>query len=143
MTNINGRWYGRALLEREVASFAEQVRSPRIAARGAAPGLESRPHSCRRADFLLSRLCCVPSAQLLLRGSALGELDHPAPDSPSFRRINRDNASHRLLDLWWERNDLHATVQVLPTRAGELIRDVYLAGAKCACRCACWRARPV
>ena len=74
----------------------------------------------------------MPSAQLLLRGSALGELDHPAPDSPYFRRINRDNASHRLLDMWWEGNDLHATVQVLPTPAGELIRNAYLGGAKCA-----------
>ena len=73
-----------------------------------------------------------PLAQLLLRGSALGELDHPAPDSPYFRRINRDNASHRLLDMWWEGNDLHATVQVLPTPAGELIRNAYLGGAKCA-----------
>jgi len=77
-----------------------------------------------------------PSPQLLLRGSALGELDHPAPDSPYFRRINRDNASHRLLDLWWEGNDLNATVQVLNTPAGELIRNAYLAGAKCAGRSA-------
>jgi hypothetical protein len=37
-----------------------------------------------------------------------------------------------VLDLWWQGNDLHATVQVLKTRQGALVRDTYLAGRKCA-----------
>ena len=158
LTNVNRRWYGRALLEREVASFTSQARDPRIACRRCSCGLmhprircsralvgTALPVGPRRPRFFTLRWPLTeaagrrrrcPLAQLLLRGSAIGELDHPAPDSPHFRRINRDNASHRLLDLWWEGNELHATVQVLPTRAGELIRDVYLAGHKCACCCA-------
>lgn len=70
--------------------------------------------------------------QMLLRGAAYGELDHPDADSPYFKRINRENASHRVLDLWWVGNDLHATVQVLDTRQGDLIRDIYTSGRKCA-----------
>ena len=62
----------------------------------------------------------------------MGELDHPEADSPFFKLINRDNASHRVLDLCWLGNDLYATVQVLNTRAGELVRNAYLAGHKCA-----------
>lgn len=79
--------------------------------------------------------------QLLLRGDALGELDHPDADSPYFKRINFKNASHRVLDLWWQGNDLHATVQVLNTRQGNLVRDTYLAGSKCALLASCATSR--
>jgi len=47
-TNTNNRRYGRALLEREVASFTAQARAK--PSHRAAAGLlrcESRPHSCR------------------------------------------------------------------------------------------------
>ena len=37
-------------------------------------------------------------------------------------------AAPQVLDLWWVGNDLHATVQVLNTRAGDLVRNVYLSG---------------
>jgi hypothetical protein len=33
---------------------------------------------------------------MLLRGTALGECDHPAPNSPHFKKINCANASHRV-----------------------------------------------
>ena len=74
---------------------------------------------------------------MLLRGAAFGELDHPDADSPFFKQINRDNASHRVLDLWWVGNDLHATVEVMNTQQGKLIRDIYLAGRKCALFASC------
>ena len=46
------------------------------------------------------RLTCASlsraRAQMLLRGVALGERDHPPPQSPQFKSVNVANASHRV-----------------------------------------------
>lgn len=39
---------------------------------------------------------------------ALGELDHPDSDVVEYK-----NASHRILDLWWEGDDLMGKIEVL------------------------------
>lgn len=59
---------------------------------------------------------------------ALGELDHPAPTSPTFRCLNDANVSHQVLDYFWKGNDLMGYVEVLPTQAGGMLRDLYIAG---------------
>ena len=59
---------------------------------------------------------------------ALGELDHPAPTSPTFRCLDVSNVSHQVLDYFWKDNDLMGYVEVLPTRAGGMLRDLYAAG---------------
>ena len=59
---------------------------------------------------------------------ALGELDHPAPTSPTFRCLDVSNVSHQVLDYFWKDNDLMGYVEVLPTRAGAMLRDLYVAG---------------
>ena len=65
------------------------------------------------------------------RGStAFGELDHPAPDSPWFRRPNRANVSHVVLEMGWEGNNLVGVVEVLPTPCGNMLRDLYLMGER-------------
>ena len=59
---------------------------------------------------------------------ALGELDHPPPTSPTFRSLNRENISHQVLDYHWEGEDLMGYVEVLPTKSGNMLRSLYLAG---------------
>ena len=59
---------------------------------------------------------------------ALGELDHPAPTSPTFRCLNDANVSHQVLDYFWKGDDLMGYVEVLPTQAGGMLRDLYIAG---------------
>ena len=59
---------------------------------------------------------------------ALGELDHPPPTSPTFRSLNLNNVSHQVLDYHWKGDDLMGFVEVLPTEAGLMLRDLYCAG---------------
>ena len=131
------------------------------------------PATARRASCPVRALRCIGSSratrlrlQLLLRGIAFGECDHPAASSPHFKHINCANIRHRVrlvamlhacahalrsrlpcarssdneriagasfqfLDIWWEGNDLHATIQVLPTAAGAVVRDICLNGERC------------
>ena len=59
---------------------------------------------------------------------ALGELDHPPPTSATFRSLNLANVSHQVLDYHWQGDDLMGYVEVLPTQAGAMLRDLYVAG---------------
>lgn len=61
---------------------------------------------------------------------ALGELDHPNPTSPTFRCLSYNNVSHQVLEYHWEGDDLVGAVEVLPTPAGRMLLDLYLAGYK-------------
>ena len=69
----------------------------------------------------------VPQAHVV-HNRALGELDHPSPHSPTFRCLNSANVSHQVLDYHWSGNDLMGYVEVLPTQAGGMLRDLYIAG---------------
>lgn len=61
---------------------------------------------------------------------ALGELDHPNPTSKTFRQLCTDSVSHRVLDFYWDGEDLVGYVEVLSTPAGSMLRDLYLAGRR-------------
>lgn len=61
---------------------------------------------------------------------ALGELDHPNPTSDNFRSLTVDNISHRVLDYYWEGDDLIGYVEVLSTPAGSMLKDLYLTGCR-------------
>lgn len=61
---------------------------------------------------------------------ALGELDHPNPHSETFRSLTLENVSHRVLDYYWDGDDLVGYVEVLPTPAGAMLKDLYLAGCR-------------
>jgi hypothetical protein len=56
---------------------------------------------------------------------ALGELDHPE-DSV----VNLKNASHMVIDLWWDNDDVMGKVQVLNTPSGQVLRSLVDAGVK-------------
>ena len=56
---------------------------------------------------------------------ALGELDHP--DSSV---VNLNNASHNVLEMHWDGDDLMGTVEVLGTPAGNILKELFRAGIK-------------
>ena len=63
--------------------------------------------------------------KLVKERRALGELDHPE-DSV----VNLKNASHMVTDVWWEGNDVMGKVQVLGTPAGQVLKELVIAGCK-------------
>ncbi len=50
---------------------------------------------------------------------AVGELDHPE-DSV----VNLKNASHKMLDVWWEGNDVYGKMVVLSTPSGKILENL-------------------
>jgi hypothetical protein len=56
---------------------------------------------------------------------ALGELDHP--DSSV---VNLNNASHNILEMHWNGDDLNGTVEVLGTPAGNILKELFKSGIK-------------
>lgn len=56
---------------------------------------------------------------------ALGELDHPNSEV-----VNLNNASHNVLEMHWEGNDLVGTIEVLSTPSGNILRELFKAGIK-------------
>jgi hypothetical protein len=56
---------------------------------------------------------------------ALGELDHP--DSSV---VNLQNASHNIMEMHWNGDDLKGTVEVLGTPSGNILKELFKAGIK-------------
>ena len=56
---------------------------------------------------------------------ALGELDHPESSV-----VNLNNASHNIIEMHWDGDDLLGTVEVLGTPAGNILKNLFEAGIK-------------
>jgi len=56
---------------------------------------------------------------------ALGELDHPETSI-----VNLRNASHNVVKLWWEGDDLCGTVEILGTPSGNILKELFRAGIR-------------
>eukprot|EP00854_Cymbomonas_tetramitiformis_P009834 gene9834-11649_t len=100
----------------------------------------------REYNFAKTQLVVIPDAFLfshilkreaerfyethVTQNRALGELDHPNPHSETFRSLTLENVSHRVLDYYWDGDDLVGYVEVLPTPAGAMLKDLYLAGCR-------------
>ena len=56
---------------------------------------------------------------------ALGELDHP-DDSV----INLKNASHKVVRIWWDGDDVIGVIQCLKTPSGQILEGLYKSGVK-------------
>ena len=56
---------------------------------------------------------------------AMGELDHPESSV-----VNLANVSHNIREMKWENDDLVGTVEVLPTPAGNILKELFKAGIK-------------
>lgn len=56
---------------------------------------------------------------------ALGELDHPESTV-----VNLKNVSHNITEMHWDGNDLRGIIEILPTPAGNIVRDLMKAGIR-------------
>ena len=56
---------------------------------------------------------------------ALGELDHPESSV-----VNLNNASHNVVEMHWDGDDLMGTVEVLSTPAGNILKELFKSGIK-------------
>ena len=56
---------------------------------------------------------------------ALGELDHPESSV-----VNLNNASHNIVEMHWDGDDLMGTVEVLSTPAGNILKELFRSGIK-------------
>lgn len=56
---------------------------------------------------------------------AMGELDHPESSV-----VNLANVSHNIREMRWENDDLVGTVEVLPTPAGNILKELFRSGIK-------------
>ena len=56
---------------------------------------------------------------------ALGELDHPESSV-----VNLNNASHNIVEMHWDGDDLLGTVEVLSTPAGNILKELFRSGIK-------------
>ena len=56
---------------------------------------------------------------------ALGELDHPESSV-----VNLNNASHNIVEMHWDGDDLLGTVEVLSTPAGNILKELFKNGIK-------------
>jgi len=56
---------------------------------------------------------------------ALGELDHPESSV-----VNLSNASHNVVDVWWNGDDVVGKVEVLSTPAGNILKELFKSGIK-------------
>ncbi len=54
---------------------------------------------------------------------ALGELDHPESSV-----VNLNNASHNIVEMHWDGDDLLGTVEILPTPSGNILKELLKAG---------------
>ena len=56
---------------------------------------------------------------------ALGELDHPESSV-----VNLNNASHNIVEMHWDGDDLMGTVEVLSTPSGNILKELLKSGIK-------------
>ena len=54
---------------------------------------------------------------------ALGELDHPESSV-----VNLNNASHNIIEMHWDGDDLLGTVEVLGTPSGNILKELFRSG---------------
>ena len=75
-------------------------------------------------DVLLKEVSKYLSEQVSER-RALGELDHPESSV-----VNLNNASHNIIEMHWDGDDLLGTVEVLSTPAGNILKELFKSGIK-------------
>jgi len=64
-------------------------------------------------------------AKMVAEGRAIGECDHP-DDSV----INLKNASHKVVRVWWDGDDVIGVIQCLKTPSGQILEGLYKSGVK-------------
>lgn len=62
-------------------------------------------------------------AEFVDQNRALGELDHP-----ESAEVNLANASHNIIKIWWEGDDVMGLIEILPTPSGNILKNLLLSG---------------
>jgi len=98
----------------------------RLVVKGVLQRAESKNQNGRvyPREVLLKEVSKYLSEQVKER-RALGELDHP--DSSV---VNLNNASHNIIEMHWDGDDLLGTVEVLSTPAGNILKELFKSGIK-------------
>ncbi len=55
--------------------------------------------------------------QSVKENRALGELDHPESSI-----INLKNVSHNITEMWWDGDEVHGKIEILPTPSGNILK---------------------
>ena len=87
-------------------------------------GAENQNGRVYPREVLLKEVSKYLSEQVTER-RALGELDHP--DSSV---VNLNNASHNIIEMHWDGDDLLGTVEVLSTPSGNILKELFKSGIK-------------
>ena len=98
----------------------------RLVVKGVLQRAESKNQNGRvyPREVLLKEVSKYLSEQVSER-RALGELDHP--DSSV---VNLNNASHNIIEMHWDGDDLLGTVEVLSTPSGNILKELFKSGIK-------------
>ena len=98
----------------------------RLVVKGVLQRAESKNQNGRvyPREVLLKEVSKYLSEQVKER-RALGELDHP--DSSV---VNLNNASHNIIEMHWDGDDLLGTVEVLSTPSGNILKELFKSGIK-------------
>jgi hypothetical protein len=105
----------------EAAEANEKIRIPAILQRADAENQNGRVYPWE----ILQREVARYDEQFVKQNRALGELDHPESTV-----VNLKNVSHNVLEMYWEGKDLRGTIEILPTPAGNIVRDLMRAGIR-------------
>lgn len=58
--------------------------------------------------------------QLVEDRRALGAVDHPSDDEVKLKR-----ASHNIVDIWWDGDEVHGKIEVLKTPNGKILQGLF------------------
>lgn len=75
-------------------------------------------------DILMREVKSYKKVQIT-ESRALGELDHPESSV-----VNLQNVSHNVKDVWWDGDNVMGKIEVLPTPAGNILRELLKCGIK-------------
>jgi hypothetical protein len=112
--------YNREFIKEAIES-KQPIRVPTLLQRADAENQNGRVYSYE----ILAREVDRYNKEFVQQKRALGELDHPESTV-----VNLKNVSHNIIEMHWDGNDLRGTIEILPTPAGNILRDLMLAGIK-------------
>ena len=120
LSDFNELVYDRQLIT-EAVSNNDALRIPAVLQRADAENQNGRVYPYE----ILMREAQRYDSEFVKQNRALGELDHPESTV-----VNLKNVSHNIVEMHWDGKDLRGTIEILPTPAGNIVRDLMRAGIR-------------
>lgn len=120
ISDFNELVYDRQLIT-EAVNEGGALRIPAILQRADAENQNGRVYPLD----ILRREAERYDSEFVKQNRALGELDHPESTV-----VNLKNVSHNIVEMHWDGKDLRGTIEILPTPAGNIVRDLMRAGIR-------------